>query len=302
MKLKSLISLARPSHWIKNVVVLLPILFGMRYDDAAQWQHILTAGALFCLASSMIYIFNDIRDLQTDRLHPTKQFRPLASGQCSVRQAVIEMIVIAATACAIALVIPKMVLAVIVAYVLLQLLYSLVLKDFVLVDVICISLGFVLRAVCGAVAIDVEISPWLFICLFTIFLFMGFCKRYNEIVVIGDTHKAVSHRQTLLSYTPELLTHLITTSAGIAIVAFLSYSLHAATVERFGSDYLVYTLPVIVYAIFRFAMLSMKGVYAGPTEILIKDKPFQAAAGIWLACAAVVILYGPAIKNYLSSL
>ena len=164
-----------------------------------------------------------------------------------------------------------------------------------LLDVICIAIGFVLRASAGAVAIRVAISPWLFICMFTICLFMGFCSRYNELVTIGDRAVAGNHRQTLMTYTPDLLTHLITLSAGIAVVAFLFYGLTESTVRQFGTHYFVYTLPLVVYAVFRFAMLSMKGCYADPTDLILRDRPFQITAALWMASAVGIIVWGPRV-------
>ena len=193
-------------------------------------------------------------------------------------------------------------LFVIVGYLLLQLLYTFVFKQIVLIDVICISLGFVLRAMAGAVAIQVEVSCWLFICMFTLCLFMGFCKRYSEIMIISDKEMAINHRPILIEYTPQLLTHLITLSAGIAVVAFLFYGVSESTVARFGTVYFVYTLPVMVYGIFRFAMLSMKGAYHDPTELILNDRPFQATVILWLLLSAGIISYGRELHDWLGSL
>ena len=187
-------------------------------------------------------------------------------------------------------------------YVALQISYTMYLKQRVLIDVICIAMGFVLRAVAGAAAVKVAISPWLFICMFTLCLFMGFCKRYSEVVTLGDPGAAESHRPTLIYYTPELLTHLITLSAGIAVVSFLLYGLSERTIENFGTNYFVYTLPVLVYGVFRFAMLSMEGAYAGPTDLILHDRPFQATILLWIALAIIVIKYGKDIEIWTQSL
>lgn len=188
------------------------------------------------------------------------------------------------------------------AYLLLQISYIFFFKFISIADVICLSLGFVLRAVAGAVVIRVFISPWLFICMFTIFLFMGFCKRFSELIVISDNEIAYGHRRTLIEYTPQLLTHLITTSSGIAIVAFLSYCLSESTIERFGTAYFVYTLPFLVYAVFRFAMLSMKGIYSDQVDIILKDRPFEIVTLVWVVSILFIIIYGPQIKEYLNTL
>ena len=181
-----MIQLARPGHWIKNIVVLLPVVFGLRMYDTGAWLRALAAAAAFCLASSFAYILNDIKDRQSDLAHPLKKSRPLASGIISIKAAVIEAAVLLLLALAVAQALSPLLLLMILAYLFLQLFYTAFLKAKPLADVICIALGFVLRAAAGAVAIRVAISPWLFICMFTISLFMGFCKRYSEIATIGD--------------------------------------------------------------------------------------------------------------------
>ena len=296
-----MIKLARPGHWIKNVFVLMPVVFGMRTDDPAAWVKAVIATIAFCFASSFAYIINDIKDAESDRLHPHKKNRPVASGRISVKTALVEAFVVLFLAGLIAYSLSAAMLVMVGVYVLLQVCYSEVLKHKVLLDVICIAIGFVLRASAGAIAIDVEISPWLFVCMFTLCMFLGFCKRYNEIVTLGDVTAAANHRPTLLEYTGDLLTHLITISAGIAVVGFLLYSLSIRTVTHFGTDYFVYTLPVVVYAIFRFAMLSMKGVYSDPTDLILHDRAFQVTVVIWLAMAMAIISYGPRIQDWVES-
>jgi decaprenyl-phosphate phosphoribosyltransferase len=138
--------------------------------------------------------------------------------------------------------------------------------------------------------------------MFTLCLFMGFCKRYNEMVTIADRTDAGTHRRTLIAYTPELLTHLVTLSAGIAVVGFLLYSLSESTIKRFETTYFVYTLPVVIYGIFRFAMLSMRGVYADPTDIILRDRPFQLNMIFWVGAAVGIITYGQRLGDWLGSL
>ncbi len=294
-----MIQLARPGHWIKNIVVLLPIVFGLRMYDINAWLWAIAAAAAFCLASSFSYILNDIKDRQSDLAHPLKKNRPLASGTISIKTAVIEAVVLLLVALVVAQTLSPLLLVMILAYVFLQVCYTAFLKAKPLADVICIALGFVLRAAAGAVAIKVAISPWLFICMFTICLFMGFCKRYSEVATIGD--RAHDHRPVLIAYTPELLTHLITLSAGIAIMAFLVYGLNERTVEQFGTNYFIYTLPVVVYAVFRFAMLSMKGSYYDPTDLILHDRIFQITILIWMVAAFAIICYGKTINGWIQS-
>jgi len=302
MQIRGLIKLARPGHWIKNVVVLMPVVFGQQMREPGAWGAAFAAAAVFCLAASFSYIINDIKDRDTDRSHPLKRNRPLPSGQVSVRTAFAEAGIFLALSLVLAGVVSTLLGVVTVLYLGLQIAYTLRLKQEELIDVICIALGFVLRAAAGAVAISVYISPWLFICMFTICLFMGFCKRYNEVITIGNSQDAQNHRSTLTDYTPELLTHLIDVSAGIAIVAFLFYGLSESTVTRFGTHYIVYTLPITVYAVFRFAMLSMKGKYQDPTDLILHDRPFQAAIAVWALAIMLIIVYGRSVSAWLGNL
>ena len=169
--------------------------------------------------------------------------------------------------------------------------YSLALKRAIIVDVIVIASGFVLRAWGGSLAVDVATSEWLVACMFTLCLFMGFGKRRCELVMISNLEEAKQHRRTLIHYTPDLLNHLITVSAGIAVVTFLLYTMDSTGIPApFHKEHLFYTLPVVVYGVFRYAMVTELGLYSGPTDIVLKDKPFVAAVLVW-AVAALVIAY-----------
>jgi len=298
MKPKTIIQLIRPSHWTKNVLVLAPVVFAMRVCDPRAWYQAALATVAFCLASSAAYVFNDIHDRERDLRHPAKSNRPLASGRVSVRAAVAIAAILLLSALGVALAANSRVLAVVAAYLLLQAAYTLALKHRMLLDVICIALGFVLRAVAGAVAIPVVVSPWLFVCTFTVCLFMGFCKRCNEIATVGGIDEAGEHRFTLASYKPELLTHLITLSAAVAIMGFLLYASSGRTVRSFGTNFMIYTLPVVIYGVFRFAMLSMRGSYIDPMDIILNDRPFQATVLIWVAAVVVVIYWGHQLQDW----
>jgi len=302
MPIREMVQLARPKHWIKNAVVFIPVVFSKRAGEVVAWREAGIAALVFCFASAFAYIINDVKDRSSDLAHPLKKHRPLASGRIAVSTAIAEALVFVLLAVALAWRFSGIFLVMALVYIVLQTAYTFFLKEKALIDVICIAMGFVIRAGSGVAAIRSEVSPWLFICMFTICLFMGFCKRYNEVVTIDDKATAHSHRPTLIAYTPELLTHLITLSAGIAVISFLLYSLSQSTFERFGSIYFVYTLPIVVYGVFRFAMLSMRGSYADPTEIFFKDSPFQATALIWVAAAVVIITYGKDIAQWLQSL
>jgi len=160
-----------------------------------------------------------------------------------------------------------------------------------ILDVIVIATGFVLRAWAGSLAVGVVTSEWLVVCMFTLCLFMGFGKRRCELTMIGNVDEARQHRRTLVRYTPDLLNHLITVSAGIAVMTFLLYTLdHSRSPAPFPKEHLFYTLPIVVYGVFRFAMLTELGLYSGPTEIVLRDKAMLGTILVW-AAAALVIVY-----------
>jgi decaprenyl-phosphate phosphoribosyltransferase len=296
------IKLARVDHWIKNVVILMPVIFSKHMADKMAWGYALAAAVAFCFASSFAYVINDIRDAEADRKHPTKKNRPIASGAMSKPTALAIAACFIVLAFGISIAISQILVFIIAFYLAMQIAYSAFLKQKPIIDVICIAIGFVLRAAAGAVAIKVELSPWLFICMFTICLFMGFCKRYNEMVTLGDDASAEEHRSTLILYTPDLLTHLITLSAAIAVVVFLFYGLDPATVKNIGTNYLIYTLPLVVYAVFRFAMLSMRGVYTDPTDLILHDRPFQITIALWILMTVGIILWGVELSQWMGSL
>ncbi|MFW6146284.1 MAG: decaprenyl-phosphate phosphoribosyltransferase [Planctomycetota bacterium] len=291
--------LGRPRQWSKNVLVLLPVIFAQKAGDVSAWAYALAATAAFCLASSAVYAFNDIRDRHADRLHPRKKDRPIAAGAVGVPQAYAFSLVTTLAALGLSAWLHPLAAGLIGAYLALQLVYSLSLKRRMIADVICIALGFVLRTVTGAVVIEAPPSPWLIVCTFTLCLFLGFCKRRAELATMGNRPDAQTYRRTLAGYDPELLTHLITLSAGIAIVSFLLYAVSDETEARFGTVYLAYTLPLVVYAICRFAMLSMWGRYDDPAELILRDRAFQAAAALWLAAVLAIIYWGPYIRDWI---
>lgn len=285
------LKLARPQQWVKNTLVFAAPIFADRLhrEFAAEWVKSLEAFFAFSFIASAVYIVNDIFDRKNDAHHPVKMHRPVASGKVGLAEAGVVAAVFGAAGFLLTGGCLPLIYT-LAAYVVLQVLYNVLLKHKMLADVICIAIGFVLRAVAGAVAIGVGISPWLIICTFCLCLFLGFCKRYCEIKTM-DADAASSHRKTLDLYTPGLLTHLITLSATLAIVTFLLYAMSDQTLEKFQTQAFVYTLPVIIYCICRAAMLSMSGKFAGPTELLLHDKGLIAGVVIWIAMIVFIILY-----------
>ena len=294
------LKLIRPAQWVKNIVVFAGPAAGLKLFTAHGLSRTLLTFAAFCIAASAGYIVNDILDRQADRSHPTKRFRPIAAGRITIGSAAALAVMLWASAITTsALLLPRGVTLVLCLYIGLTLSYSSVLKERVILDVILIALGFVLRAMAGALAVDVPASEWLIVCVFTLCLFMGFGKRRCEIAMIADADEIFQHRRTLVRYTPDLLNHLITVSAGIAVITFLLYTLDAGVAHPsvFPKHHLFYTLPLVIYGVFRFAMLTELGLHTGPTEIVLKDKAMLLTVALWTLCALVVayqnFLFGP---------
>ena len=298
------LQLMRPGQWIKNLFLFAGLIFGLKLSDRASVIAALLGFICFCLVSSAVYVFNDIHDRNQDRFHPTKKNRPVAAGRISVPAAAVFSALLFVLGLGSAVSLDFGFSLVVLCYAILQTAYTFWLKHTTLLDVIAIGLGFVLRAVAGAVVVHVTISPWLVICTFTLCLFLGFSKRRCELNSMAEkpNNDAARHRRTLAEYTPELLNHMTTLAAGIAVVSFMLYATDKRTLEEFHTNYLVYTLPIVVYAIFRFALLVEHGRVDGPTAVVLHDRPFQAAIVLWGAAVLVIIYRGQALHTWLSAL
>lgn len=288
------IRLLRPSDWVKNVFVFAALIFGGQITNPHAVELSLAAFVAFCLAASAGYVINDLLDRDRDQLHPTKKDRPIASGDIDVPTALVIGIALLAAAAVMSWVfLPVKFQLTLLCYLALTISYSLFLKHRMILDVLIIALLFVLRAVGGAYAIDITVSNWLLVCTFMLCLFLGFGKRRCEIAMIANTHAIRGHRRTLVRYTPNLLTHLLSTTGGIAIITFLLYTLDTTTPSPFGEHKhrLVYTLPLVVYGVFRYAMLIELGKATGPTDLIVRDPPFLITILLWLLATAA-LLYG----------
>lgn len=287
---RDLFELVRPAQWIKNVVIFAGPAAALELFSWSAAAQTLGAFAAFCLVASAGYALNDALDHKADALHPTKCERPVARGTVTVATAYCLALVLFVLGTLLsALLVNARVTTVLVVYSALTAVYSLTLKKRVIVDVMVVALGFVLRAWAGALAVGIEASLWFIACVFTLCLFMGFGKRRCEIAMIGNAVDAGQHRRTLLRYTPELLNHLITVSAGIAVITFLLYTMDTGGHPTpFPKNHLFFTLPVVIYGVFRFAMLTELGMYAGPTEIVLKDRPMLWTFLLWTALAMLI--------------
>lgn len=292
--LKEYIQLLRPKHWIKNVFVLAGIVFGKQLLESHSLLLAIQGFACFCGLSSAVYIFNDLRDREADRQHPLKKDRPLASGKIPASNAKILGLVLTLVSLWWSVALGWHFAAIGLAYLALNVAYTFWLKDQPIIDVIAISLGFVLRAVAGVILMHAELSPWVIVCTFCLCLFLGFGKRRGELGELGA--QAGAFRKVHELYTPVMLDHMLSVTSGITVVAFLMYTLHPHTQAWIGNNYLLYTMPLVLYGIFRFSLLIQSGKAAGPVEVILRDRPFQATLIGWLLLC-LGIIYGGQLRD-----
>ncbi len=284
--------LLRIKQWTKNAVVFAAFVFalGDRNQDLSAWEQwkVCLAALAFSLVSSAVYILNDLRDAPQDRLHPVKKNRPIAAGAVARAPALGAAAVLLAAGLGGAGRLGTDLLAVIGGYLVLQGFYTLWLKRIALVDVIVIALGFVLRALAGAVVIHVVISPWLLVCALVLALFLGLCKRRHEKVNLAGQ----GTRAALDGYDGRLLDQLIAVTAAAALVCYSIYTLWPETVDKFGTPWLAATIPFVVFGLFRYMDIVYRQEKGDrPEQILLTDGPLMADVALYgLAVLGILLL------------
>ena len=263
--MKAILVSLRPHQWTKNLVVLAALAFSKHLFEPEPLLRTLLAFALFCGLSGAVYLVNDVADVERDRLHPRKRLRPVASGALSPQAALALAAGLGAACLALSLLLGAPFAACALLYLALNLAYSFRLKDVVILDVLAVSLGFVLRAVAGAVAIGVHISEWLLICTILLALFLTLGKRRNELTSLEAA--APEHRRSLSEYSPYLLDQMISVVTASCLTAYAFYTTAAETREKFQTDRLAWTIPFVLYGIFRYLYLVHRREQGGsPTE------------------------------------
>ncbi|HEX6463249.1 MAG TPA: decaprenyl-phosphate phosphoribosyltransferase [Vicinamibacterales bacterium] len=296
----SLLVSLRPGQWTKNLIVFTALLFGQRgaqpaFVDPSAIGRALAAFGIFCALSGVVYLINDVADREADRLHPIKRERPIAAGTVSPGLAIATAILLTSAALAGAWMLRPMFAAVAFAYVALQTLYSGPLKHIVIIDVLTISIGFVLRAIAGAVAIDVEINHWLLILTILLALFLALSKRRHELVLLASG--ATSHRPILEEYSPYLLDQMIAVVTASTLVSYVISTVSPETVQKYHTDYLGLTVVFPIYGIFRYLYLVHKKEGGGsPADMLLNDRPLLACVALW-ALAVAGIIYGTSLTH-----
>ncbi len=281
-----LLKTMRPKQWTKNAVVGAALVFSFKLGDLRLVTLTATAFALFCLLSSSVYIMNDLVDRKQDANHPRKRFRPLASGALSPRVAVTACIVILAGTLGLAFWINWLFGLICLIYFVTQIAYSFWLKHVVIIDVLLLASGFVLRAMAGAVVIGVPISPWLYVCVTLLGLFLGFSKRRHELILLSEG--AGSHRRILEEYSPVLLEEMITVVTAGTVMAYAQYTFTAENLPK--NHMMMITVPFVLYGIFRYQYLIYQKNEGGtPEELLLKDRPLLICIVLWGLTAISVL-------------
>jgi 4-hydroxybenzoate polyprenyltransferase len=290
----NLLKTMRPRQWTKNLIIYLPFLFTLRQYwqpfTPEMYSMFATATAtfiLFCMLSGVVYLINDLVDIEKDRLHPTKRFRPLASGALSKTAAQVAIVFFLVVALPLCFLIDFWLGIVALIYSATMLLYSFLLKNIVIVDVFTLAAGLVLRALAGAVAIRVPASPWLYVCTVLLALYLGFSKRRHELALLEEN--ATKHRLILKEYTPEVLDEMISVTTASFVMA---YSLYTFSAENLPKNHtMMLTIPFALYVVFRLLYLvHVKNMGGSPEEMVLGDKSLLGALVAW-GVVAVGILF-----------
>ena len=265
------LKLVRVPQWVKNFFVFVPLLFSQHLFDKNYFYTTLFAFAVFCFSSSLIYLINDIIDIEADKAHPTKMNRPLASGAISSQSALVVAIILVAAIVSLLPQFNEEFHYFVIAFVLLNILYSFWFKHIVILDVFSIAMGFSIRVLAGAVVISVPISSWLILTTMFISLFLGVMKRHSELILVAESENAPS-RKVLSQYSLNFADQMATVAAAGVIICYALYTVSERTLSAFGTENLIYTTPFVVYGIFRFMYLeyiSNKG--DNTTKIVFTD-------------------------------
>lgn len=289
MRLFALIRLMRPQQWVKNGFVFVGLLFGHVWTEGELVCSVTLAFAAFCLVSSAIYTFNDIMDREQDRLHPAKCRRPLASGTLRVNEAGLLAVLLGTAGLATAWASSSMVLYILLGYALMNIAYSIALKHIVILDVFIIAAGFMLRILAGTLGVGIQPSQWLLLCGLMVTLFLGFAKRRAEILALPEDK--ASHRRVLEHYSPLLLDKMIGITATGMIMSYSLYTMSADTIRIHGSGNLIYTVPFVMYGVFRYIyLLHHQSMGGDPSNDLLRDAHLLTVIIVWLISTIAIIL------------
>ena len=278
----------RPRQWFKNIFLFVGLVFSQNLFQIALFINVCGGFLLFCLAASSIYVFNDIHDRESDRRHPEKYRRPLAQGSLLVSEAYMVSMVLAAVALMLAFMMDRTFLLILLAYFVLNLAYSLKIKQVVILDIMFIASGFVLRILAGTTLAGVNPSDWLVICTITLSLFLGFSKRRNELVLMGEN--AGTQRKVLKEYSIHFLDQMISMVTACTVMSYILYTVSPETVGRFETKNLMFSIPFALFGVFRYLyLIYLKKKMGDPIDLILKDFPFLLNILLWISAIMIII-------------
>jgi 4-hydroxybenzoate polyprenyltransferase len=270
--LKNIINLIRLKHYVKNILIFIPLIFSLNFTKADLLLNEILAFISFSFAASFVYVINDIVDKDKDRLHPVKKNRPIASGALSSLQAMSVAVVLIAVSLWIAYMLNTRALFIVMAYLISNILYSFWLKNVPIIDVSLIALGFLLRVLMGGAAISVPISKWLLLTIMTLSFYLGFAKRRNEMSKVNSTNET---REVLKEYNANFLDKAMNSMMTLSVAFYALWSIDAQVVKTFNSDKLIATVPFVLIGMFRYSLIIEGDSYGDPTDVLLSDRLLQ---------------------------
>ncbi|MGQ9710454.1 MAG: decaprenyl-phosphate phosphoribosyltransferase [Anaerolineae bacterium] len=288
MSLKALIEAMRPKQWAKNIFIFAPLVFDHKLFHPSYLARTVAGFVLLCLVSGAVYLMNDLVDVEKDRQHPRKRNRPIASGRLSPRLALSMAILIPLAGLPLGFLLDPLFGGILLGYLVLQIAYSFVLKNAVIIDALAVAAGFVLRVAAGIPLVEAErFSPWIYTCMGLLALFISFSKRRHELALLGEN--ANNHRESLGEYSVLLLDQFILIVTAATLVAYTLYTFSAPNLPP--NHTMMLTVPFVLYAVFRYMYLVyVKGLGGEPEEIVLRDRPLQVGVLLW-GLAVILIMY-----------
>ncbi len=285
--IRPLFETMRPKQWAKNLFIFAGLVFGKKLLYPGILTRNLLTFALFCFLSSIVYLVNDLADIEKDRQHPTKRRRPLPSGRLLPRTAAVSAALLTAISIPLAFLLNPDVGLIAIVYLVTMMAYSLLLKNLVIVDVLVVSAGYVLRVAAGVIVTEVPFSPWLYVCTTLLALFISFSRRRHELLVLEGA--ADEHRATLSEYTPRLLDEMISVVTSTTVIAYSLYTFSAPNVPPDQS--MMLTIPFVLYGVFRYLyLIYVRNEGGTPEDVVLKDKPLLLDIALW-GLTALFVLY-----------
>jgi len=288
MSLKALIEAMRPKQWAKNIFIFAPLVFDQKLFHPTYLARTVAGFVLLCLISGAVYLMNDLVDVEKDRQHPRKRNRPIASGRLSPRLALSAAVLIPLVGLPLGFLLDPLFGGILLGYLVLQVAYSFVLKNAVIIDALAVAAGFVLRVAAGIPLVEAErFSPWIYTCMGLLALFISFSKRRHELTLLGKN--ANDHRESLGEYSVLLLDQFILIVTAATLVAYTLYTFSAPNLPP--NHTMMLTVPFVLYAVFRYMYLVyVKGLGGEPEEIVLRDRPLQVGVLLW-GLAVILIMY-----------